>query len=96
MYPFPFCNFLFCDPFTLPRKRFLMCVITAKVNVCQSDVVSYVNSVDILFSDRIAFTRFLTYKAPVDIDTIYCWCIPFLELPSTTPSLMTSTSHSLK
>lgn len=42
-----------------------MCVITSKVNVCQSDMISYVNSVDILFSDRIAFTRFLTCKAAI-------------------------------
>jgi hypothetical protein len=65
MYPFSFCNFLFSGPFTLLRKRFLMCVITAKVNVCQADIISYVNSVDVLFSNKNTFTHFLTYKAAV-------------------------------
>ena len=65
MYPFPFCNFLFCGPITLPRKRFLMCVITAKVNVCQSDIISHVNSVDISFSDRNSFPHILPYKAAI-------------------------------
>lgn len=59
MYPIPFCNLPFCEAFPLPRQQFLMCVITAEVNVCQSDIISYVNSVDVLF------TNFLTYEAIV-------------------------------